>query len=223
MLAFMSYQTQDRQMAAQVAALLMKFGVKSFMAHEHIEVSVEWRSEILQRLGLADLFVALLSDRYYQSTWCVQELGIACFRGLTILPLSIDGAIPRGFAAHIQSSFIEGGGPTLRNVIPGLAKHDVVMVINVLIERVAGSRSFRSAEANFALLVPYLPRATDDQVARLLHHSVDNDQVCNASLCAIEYLPPLLAKHGGLMVPEERERLARILDYYANQSQLRPQ
>lgn len=75
MLAFMSYQTADREIAAGVAQLLDTLGVQSFMAHEHIEVSVEWRDEILRQLGLADLFVPILSQRYYASIWCKQESG----------------------------------------------------------------------------------------------------------------------------------------------------
>jgi hypothetical protein len=67
------------------------------MAHEHIEVSVEWRAEILRQLGLAVLFVPILSARYYSSIWCKQESGIAAFRGMTIIPLSIDGALSQGF------------------------------------------------------------------------------------------------------------------------------
>lgn len=38
--AFMSYQTDERVTAAKVSDLLNKMGITSFMAHEHIEVSV---------------------------------------------------------------------------------------------------------------------------------------------------------------------------------------
>jgi hypothetical protein len=55
MLAFMSYQTDDRAIAARVSDLLGKIEIRSFMAHQDIEVSVEWRAEILRQLGLADL------------------------------------------------------------------------------------------------------------------------------------------------------------------------
>jgi hypothetical protein len=106
--AFMSYQTDERATAAKVSELLIKMGITSFMAHEHIEVSVEWRFEIIRQLGLAELFVAILSKKYYDSIWCKQESGIAAFRAMTIIPpmtiipLSIDGSIPQGFIGHIQ-------------------------------------------------------------------------------------------------------------------------
>jgi len=53
MLAFLSYQTEERVVAASVASLLESIGVQSFMAHEHIEVSVQWRDEILRQIGQA--------------------------------------------------------------------------------------------------------------------------------------------------------------------------
>jgi hypothetical protein len=215
MLAFLSYQTEDRHIAAQVCDLLSGFGVASFMAHEHIEVSADWQSEILQKLEAADLFVPLLSARYYSSVWCLQELGVACFRKITIIPLSIDGSIPQGFSRDIQSTKIGDGGPTLSNLVPGLAKGHVSAVVDVLVEKIGKSGSFRGAEANFEMVLPYLPKATDEQTARLLHLSVRNGQVCHASLCATEYLPPLLASHGNLMAPAERDELAAVLKGYA--------
>src|SRR2546421_13004860 len=96
MRAFMSYQTADREVAARVAGLLTPFDIAAFMAHEHIEVSNEWRQTILKELAEADLFIPILSTRYFDSIWCKQESGIAAFRKLTIIPLSIDGTIPKG-------------------------------------------------------------------------------------------------------------------------------
>lgn len=52
MLAFMSYQTEDRGVAAAVAELLKELSIDSFMAHEDIEVSEEWRLSILKQLGV---------------------------------------------------------------------------------------------------------------------------------------------------------------------------
>src|SRR5947209_19740129 len=90
MRAFMSYQTADKEIAARVAAILEEFECTAFMAHEHIEVSGEWRVEILKEIEAADLFVPILSANYYNSIWCKQESGIAAFRKMPIIPLSIE-------------------------------------------------------------------------------------------------------------------------------------
>ncbi|SFM50682.1 TIR domain-containing protein [Bradyrhizobium sp. Rc3b] len=215
MYAFMSYQTEDRAVAANVAGLLETLGIRSFMAHEHIEVSVQWRDEILRQIGLADLFVPILSARYYASIWCKQESGIAAFRRMTIIPLSLDGSIPQGAISNIQSSLLQNGQATYQQIFPGLASQDVAFTINAGTRLVAGSRSFRTAEYNFQLLLPYLNRATDAQIVELLNVSQRNGQVAHASFCAREYLPPLLRSHGHLLEPQIRDQLAQVLAQYA--------
>jgi hypothetical protein len=79
MRAFLSYQTADKLIAARVAGLLSKLKCTAFMAHEDIQVSQEWRLQIIQELGVADLFVPILSANYYGSIWCKQESGIAAY------------------------------------------------------------------------------------------------------------------------------------------------
>src|SRR3982074_3514152 len=121
MLAFLSYQTEQRDVAARVASLLESIGVQLFMAHEHIEVSVQWRDEILRQIGLANLFVPILSQSYYASIWCKQETGIAAFRRITVIPLSIDGSTPQGAISNFQSTIIDPNAPVYANILPGLA------------------------------------------------------------------------------------------------------
>src|ERR1019366_5615248 len=141
MRAFISYQTADKLIAARVSGLLEELGCIAFMAHEHIQVSAEWRIQILQELEVADLFVLILSRNYYGSIWCKQESGIAAFRKIPIIPLSADGAIPEGFIAHIQSTKIDPEAPKLLGLLPGLAKRDVSFLIDALIPIISESRS----------------------------------------------------------------------------------
>lgn len=214
MRAFMSYQTADKEIAARVTAILEEFECTAFMAHEHIEVSSEWRLEILKQIEAADLFVPILSANYYNSIWCKQESGIAAFRKMTIIPLSTDGSIPQGFIAHIQSTRIDPAEPAYRDLLPGLAKHDVSIVINKLVAWIGNSRNYRSAEYYFELMLPYIDKATSQQVVNLLNAATDNNQVCNASLCATKYLPPLVQSHGKLMDHDKLKKLEEVLARY---------
>jgi TIR domain len=213
--AFLSYQTKDKATAALVSGLLAEFEIESFMAHEHIEVSAEWRHEILKQLGLADLFVAILSKNYYESIWCKQESGIAAFRALPVIPLSIDGAIPAGFLAHIQSAKIDANAPVRRDLLPGLANFDVSALIDVLVKIIAKSGSFQGAESNFELVLPYISSASTEQIVELLRVSTENNQVCDAGACAIKYLPPLFKSHGQLLNPDVQKALADTLAQHA--------
>jgi len=130
MLAFMSYQAANRAVAGRVSDLLASLGIQAFMAHEHIEVSVQWRDEILRQIGLANLFVPILSQSYYASIWCKQESGIAAFRRITVIPLSIDGSTPQGAISNFQSTIIDPNAPVYANILPGLALNDVNFLIS---------------------------------------------------------------------------------------------
>jgi hypothetical protein len=213
--AFLSYQTNDKIVAGRIKSFLDEIGVPAFLAHEDIEVSEEWRLELLRQLRKADIFIAILSAHYNSSPWCVQESGMAALRRMTIIPLSIDGSIPRGFISHLQCTRIDPSAPSEAAVLAGIAKRNVSTVIDAAIRLISESRSFRHAEANFELILPYLRRASAEQIATLLKVSAENGEVCNATLCAREHLPPLLKTHGQLMEPQLRTELSRTLDRYA--------
>ncbi len=51
MYAFLSYQSADKEVAAKIKVILSQLGVESFLAHEDINVSEEWRLSILAELG----------------------------------------------------------------------------------------------------------------------------------------------------------------------------
>jgi hypothetical protein len=213
--AFLSYQTTDKIVASKLKIMLEALGISSFLAHEDIQVSEEWRLKILSELSDSNLFVAVLSKDYYGSIWCVQESGIAASRhDITILPVSIDGTIPSGFFGHVQSSKIDSENPQLSALTPGLFKCDQYFTISALIVLVGKSRSFRSAEYHFGLLLPYLNAATDQQKTDLLRLSTENGQVCNAGDCATKYLPPLLATHGKFLDQKTRVELEQTLARY---------
>jgi len=212
--AFISYQTSDKAVAGQLKEVLASFGINSFLAHEDIEVSAEWRIKILEELKKADLCVCLLSQSYYSSPWCIQESGIAAFRdGMTIIPLSIDGSVPQGFISYIQSTKIDDK-VSLNHLLPGLVKHNAKQATNEVIKIIGSSKSFRGAEANFQLILPYISLLTDEQIMTLLEVSAKNNQVHHAGLCATEYIPPLLKSHGHLLSTEKRELLEEICNEY---------
>jgi len=210
--AFISYKIEDKYVARRIKDILAKIGIESFLAHEDIKVSDEWRLRILSEIGRANLFIPLLSENFYNSTWCIQELGIASFRKeMTVIPLSIDENIPQGFSSNIQSTRIDPESFTLTDLLPGIAKHDVALAIDIMIEIIASSRSFREAEANFRLILPYLNQASDDQIKLLLEKVADNGQVHQAAQCANEYIPPLLESHGHLLDNDTRSFLTETL------------
>ena len=213
--AFISYQTGDKLVAREIKDILETVGIKSFLAHEDIDVSEEWRIKILNEIGNADLFISVLSNNYYSSPWCMQESGIAAYRGdMTIIPLSIDGSIPKGLFANIQSTKIKPGKISITDLLPGLIKFDFNQAVVEIIEMIGESGSFRGAETNFKIILPYLDGLTPAQNKQLLEHAAKNNQIHHAGLCATEYLPPLIDKHGHLLDSETKGFLQGICDKY---------
>lgn len=213
---FISYQTTDKQIAGRIRDILAIYGVDSFLAHEDIYVSEEWRLKILEEIRKADIFICLLSKNYYKSHWCIQESGIAIFRSdMTVIPLSVDDSIPQGFISNLQSVRINPETVSIRDLLPGFLSHSVTTGIYLIIEVIGRSGSYRSAEANFSLILPYIHQLTDEQMHNLLERAFENEQIHHAARCAREYMPPLLKSHGHLLHPEKLRFLKKICAQYA--------
>jgi len=213
--AFISYQTSDKFVAHAIKSLLEPLGIESFLAHEDIHVSEEWRAAILHQLGKAQMCFCLWSKAYLDSAWCIQESGIVSFRGgLTEIPLSLDGTIPHGFAGNIQAKKIDPDDVTLRDLIPGLLKADFEFGIEAIFKMIQDSKSFRVAEANFKILLPYIDGLSREQGKKILEIAIENNQVHHASLCASEYLPPILDQFEEELETSQVEYLRGVFAQY---------
>ncbi len=215
MYAFISYNTDDKIVAGKIKDLLTLVGVESFLAHEDIEVSEVWAEKILEEIGEADVYICILSKRFFESYWCNQESGIAAFRKeMTVIPISIDGSNPQGFIAKIQATKVDPQKIGISDLIPGFLKHDFNSGIDIIINTIGKSGTYRSAEEHFQLILPYIDRLSDKQIKSLLEKAVTNDQVHDATLCAREYIPPLLKSHGHLLEKDDLEFLQSICSKY---------
>lgn len=202
-------------MAARVRDALSSANIQSFMAHEDIPVSDEWRQRILVEIQRCDMFVCLLSSAYLGSAWCIQESGIAAIRqGMTIMPLSIDGTKPPGCISNIQSTKIDPSTVWLTNLVPGIANHDFPLAFKYMLKGLAQAKSFRSAEDEFKALFPFVERLTPEQAVQVLRVSIQNGQVLNANLCAKQYLPPIFRQYGHLLLATEYQQISEVLTRY---------
>ena len=213
--AFISYQTADRSVAGEVKNHLAKAGVRSFLAHEDIEVSVEWRSRILRELQVADMFVALLSRAYLQSTWCVQESGIAASRtDLLVVPLSLDGTIPPGFLGIYQSARQDPTHVNAQSFASALTSKNPDKGLYNLIHILAASTNYRAAEANFAPIISRISTMGPVHAAAIIAAAAANDQISNASLCVTEYIPQLLRAYPRVGSRDARKKLRETCKRY---------
>ncbi len=213
--AFISYQTDDKVAAGGLKKELSRIGITSFLAHEDIEVSEEWRSKILAELKNTELFICLLSKSYLKSAWCVQEAGIAAFRNdLLVVPLSLDGTIPMGFLGYIQSAKVAPEYVSLTDIAPALLKAKTAKGLSTLVELIGASYNYRNAEKSFAVIFPALNELAPEHGKRLLELSHSNDQIHHAGLCAKIYIPKAIEVFGHLISVEQRKYLVEICNRY---------
>ena len=104
---FVSHLARNRAKVASLKVALEGWGVSSFIAHQDIEPSREWQTEIESALASMDVLVALIEPGFRESAWTDHEVGYALGRGVDVVPLLI-GQDPHGFIAKIQGIPIKG-------------------------------------------------------------------------------------------------------------------
>ena len=110
---FLSHVSGIKLKSAQLQKTLRSFGVSGFVAHEDIEPTKEWQTEIEKALMSMDALVAILSLGFKESNWTDQETGIAMGRDVLVIPVR-KGVDPYGFIAKYQG--LQGDGRTVIEV-----------------------------------------------------------------------------------------------------------
>jgi hypothetical protein len=217
MKAFISYATEEKHWGAQAKEVLTELGFTPFLAHDDIAVSQQWRNRIAEELNEATVFVALLSKAFRASDWCSQETGwIAGRPSILVVPLSIDGTNPYGFISHIQARRIQSDSDLNTALTEVLLREMPRTAIPRAIQRVAGARSFREAEANLKPLVPHFASFTDSEAGSLVEAASRNGQVWHAGLCRVDYLPLFLRLNRQRISPDQFNKLATKIEYDGN-------
>jgi len=115
---FISHLSKNKITMSQLKEHLDSWGISAFVAHEDIEVSREWQTEIESGLATMDVLIAVIEGGFKDSNWCAQEVGIALGRGVDVIPLRA-GADPFGFISKYQGLQVKGKLP--RDVAEELA------------------------------------------------------------------------------------------------------
>jgi len=110
---FLTHLAAHRKFAADLQEALWGYGISTFVAHNDIEPTQEWQTEIETALSTCDALVALLHPNFDESNWTDQEIGFAMGRGVPVFSVRF-GQDPYGFIGRFQA--FEGGAksaPTL--------------------------------------------------------------------------------------------------------------
>lgn len=110
---FLSHISAFKEKTAHLQHALRPFGISAFVAHEDIEPTKEWLTEIEKALFSMDALVAILTPGFNDSKWTDHEVGIAIGRGLLVIPIR-KGLDPYGFIGKFQG--LQGDGKTVPQV-----------------------------------------------------------------------------------------------------------
>lgn len=179
--AFISYAHGDRHIAGQVKKEFADYGINSFLAHEDVEPTVQWQTEITKNLKACTLFVPLISTRFRDSKWTDQEVGMAVAWNKKIAPLMIDATAPYGFINKYQATRIDTSNvqPQLLSVIAKLAD-DTKLGANVtegLIQAFANSSNYDAAERRANAILEKANTLSTDQLNKIIEASSKNNQI----------------------------------------------
>lgn len=211
---FISYSTEDKLIAAKIKGILMSFGIKCFMAHDDIEISEEWKLRILNELNEADIFIPLLSDNFKSSDWCSQESGIACYRNILFIPLTINKKIqPYGFMNFRQGGFISSNSIPLEYLInPILVNFPGVNIFENLIEELSEVVGYRRAERLMGNLEPFFDKLRVFEVNILVDIFIKNNQIWDANRCKRHYLPRFIKINKDKIEEDKLKELSKLIE-----------
>ncbi len=179
---FISHTSANKVAAHNLASFLKKYQIVSFVAHDDIEPTKEWQTEIERALRTTDALAAIVTPDFLGSKWCDQEVGFAFGRGKLVIPLRT-GADPHGFLSKYQG--LPAKGLEVRDVAEKLADiligHNLTAqrMADALVEQLATSNTYEDSKAAMTLL-ERLPHLSGLQVAKLVESIQANDQIRDA-------------------------------------------
>jgi len=166
-------------LAGKVKFSLEDYGLEAFLAHEDIEPSAEWVDTILAELESCNIFIAIITENFYESDWTDQEIGIAFAYNKKIMPikLSVD---PKGFISRYQAlrmdiNNIKASCYELVKVIASDAEFANIFR-DALIKKFGDSNSYANSAHNTELLLS-IEGFNIDQVTDIIKHTINNIQI----------------------------------------------
>ncbi len=193
---FLSHKSQHKEQIGGLKKQLAAFGISGFVAHEDIEPTKQWQSEIEKALFSMHALVPFLTEDFHNSNWTDQEIGVAIGRGIPVIPIHL-GTDPYGFIGKYQAVQGKGKKPSvLANELAELvlAQHALREVaLDAFLTRFQSAGSFQEANSLMVLLDAHLVTATPETVERLENAAKTNSQV-RAAFEVVERLPSLLTR-----------------------------
>lgn len=202
---FLSHSAQHKAFLGEVANELAVVGIHGFVAHDTMEYSKSWQSQIEQALKSMHAFAAVIHPEFVDSAWCHQEVGWALGRRVPNFAVRV-GMDPAGFISREQ--WPSGFELDARDVaalisewassVPELGE----IMADGLFTALEAAGNYEDAGAA-ARRIATLSNLTPDQWSRLHTIFWANDQV-RGGVLANKPLKPFYLSHGQEWPPPGR-------------------
>lgn len=152
---FLSHLSVNKAETAQLRYYLNRYGISAFVAHEDIEPTKEWQTEIETALATMDALIALLAPGFKESNWCDQEVGVAIGRQVPIISIR-QGLDPYGFIGKYQA--LQGAGKSSIQIAKEIFDIFILMpaigqkITNTLVNDLVNSDSFDQSKRLISLI-----------------------------------------------------------------------
>jgi hypothetical protein len=152
---FLSHLAAHKVAAARLQEASLEFGMSCFVAHNDIEPTQEWQTQIETALATSDALVALLHPDFHASNWTDQEIGYAMGRGIPVYSVRL-GQDPYGFIGRFQAFTGNGKGASVlaRELFESFRKNKQTQarIGDVLVTLFEESGSFADAKTRIGYL-----------------------------------------------------------------------
>lgn len=194
---FLSHSAVHKEFAGKVANELATGGIHGFVAHDAMEYTKPWQTQIERALRSMQAFAALVHPEFNDSAWCQQETGWAFGRRVPRYAVRM-GSNPRAFLGSDQ--WPSGAGRSPKEVahmisawvasLPELGE----ILLDGLFSALAEAGSYVEAAASAERLVA-LGELSNEQFRRLDGIWWSNDQLHGGAL-AHKVMKPFYLANG---------------------------
>jgi CheY-like chemotaxis protein len=146
---FLSYANEDKKLATGIIRNLEAKNIGVWYASSTIDIGDDWRRRILDGINQATVLIALITDKYLTSPFCVAEL-TKFYRRLE------DGSEPRPVLLPVLAGLSQDGKrhPLVKSIVQDLQYLDITVrfidaltVLLARIQRVLGEREIEALDS----------------------------------------------------------------------------
>jgi hypothetical protein len=176
---FISHRSEFKKEVSDLKEALREFGIDAFVAHEDIQVSVQWRDALVQAMKSMHCLLAYITDNFSENDWCSQEVGFACISGARIIPLRVGTKNPSGFLSFYQASNSSSLSleDKVQEIISKVLESDYELFINSLLNCLDDEANYSKTKVILELLINNKIVLNKTHILRLIEISKTNDQV----------------------------------------------